>query len=166
MRCPTCKKAEMLEAREEYPYVESGIPDVTLKNIIVRRCTACGEVMPKIPKISQLRSLMRLPGKGPIQITFSIEGNCWIRRGGFSGSKITSASTAEVEKYADIASEFMLRIFDMTPDQYAISDESILSDMVGRSEEPDTVAKIEAEYGFTPSTGTLLGIFREIQDRR
>jgi hypothetical protein len=55
-------------------------------------------------------------------------GDGVVSRGRFKGKKITFASTARVEEFAQIASEFMGEIFDLSPGQYAISDESDIRD--------------------------------------
>ena len=59
MKCPTCG-TPMQSAHESYRYDESGLPNVTLNSIEVRRCPECGEVMPVIPRIDALhRALAR-----------------------------------------------------------------------------------------------------------
>jgi len=58
MRCPNCEAAEMAEARENYLYSESGLSNVTLAGIVVRKCSACGNVMPKIPNIEGLHDVI------------------------------------------------------------------------------------------------------------
>lgn len=52
MKCVECG-AEMTSARENYNYKASGLP-VTLLNVEVRRCKACGEDEVVIPKITEL----------------------------------------------------------------------------------------------------------------
>jgi putative zinc finger/helix-turn-helix YgiT family protein len=54
MRCPNCENADMAENRENYHYQECGLSNVTLKGIVVRKCPACGNVMPRIPNIEGL----------------------------------------------------------------------------------------------------------------
>jgi putative zinc finger/helix-turn-helix YgiT family protein len=54
MRCPNCENADMAENRENYHYQECGLSNVTLKGIVVRKCSACGNVMPRIPNIEGL----------------------------------------------------------------------------------------------------------------
>lgn len=54
MRCPNCDNAEMAETRENYRYQECGLSNVTLAGIVVRKCPACGNVMPRIPNIEGL----------------------------------------------------------------------------------------------------------------
>lgn len=53
MKCVQCGETSMTSARENYAYKASGLP-VTLVNVEVRRCKACGESMVAIPKIEQL----------------------------------------------------------------------------------------------------------------
>ncbi|MFN0063675.1 MAG: type II TA system antitoxin MqsA family protein [Myxococcaceae bacterium] len=43
MKCPNCRQAKMTERRENYLYTESGLSNVTLMNVLVRRCAACDE---------------------------------------------------------------------------------------------------------------------------
>ncbi len=54
MNCPNCEKAEMAETKENYHYQECGLSNVTLVEIVVRQCPACGNVMPRILNIEGL----------------------------------------------------------------------------------------------------------------
>lgn len=54
MNCPNCEKSEMAETRENYHYQECGLSNVTLADIVVRKCPVCGNVMPRIPSIEGL----------------------------------------------------------------------------------------------------------------
>ena len=49
-----------------------------------------------------------------------------IRSGPFKGKTIEMASTAGVDLVRDVAQDFMRQIFEMGPEDYAISDKSEL----------------------------------------
>lgn len=53
MTCGACG-AEMRTRRENYRYDASGLPNVTLKGVEVRRCARCGETEVAIPAIEGL----------------------------------------------------------------------------------------------------------------
>jgi hypothetical protein len=97
------------------------------------------------------------------------DGVVW--RGGFKGKKITFASRARVEEFAQIASEFMSEIFDLLQGAYAISDESDIRDFVeiGSSDTSKIWTRIKEVYGVDKSdvaSGRLVDIFGEIARRR
>ena len=98
-------------------------------------------------------------------------GDGIVSRGRFKGKKITFASAARVEEFAQIASEFMEEIFDLVPGQYAISDESDLRDFteMGSSDASELWTRIKEVYGVDSSdvtSGRLVDIFVEIARRR
>jgi len=53
-KCRTCGKAEMTSSAETYLYVESGLPNVTLVGVEVRRCPACGDHQLVLPRVTDL----------------------------------------------------------------------------------------------------------------
>ncbi len=83
MRCPDCKKTELIESRENIRYPESGLPYVTLCNISIERCPECGNSLVNIPKMEQLhRELATLVIKKsgrmePFEITFLRKSLGW-----------------------------------------------------------------------------------------
>jgi hypothetical protein len=88
----------------------------------------------------------------------------------FKGKKITFASTARVEEFAQIASEFMEEIFDLLPGEYAISDESDIRDFteMGSSDTSETWTSIKKGYGVDNAdvtSGRLVDIFVAIARR-
>jgi hypothetical protein len=98
-------------------------------------------------------------------------GDGVVSRGRYKGKRITFASTARVEEFAQIASEFMAEIFDLVPGQYAISDESDVRDFteMGSSDTSELWARIKEVYGVDRSdvsSGRLVDIFVEIARRR
>lgn len=54
MVCPDCRQGEMAEAREAVRYDESGLMNLVLKDITVRRCTECGNRLVSIPDLAGL----------------------------------------------------------------------------------------------------------------
>lgn len=54
MKCRRCEKAELVETQENYHYRECGLDNVTIVGITVRKCPACGNLMPLIPNIEGL----------------------------------------------------------------------------------------------------------------
>lgn len=53
MKCLECGDAQVTTAHENFNYKASGLP-VTLVNVEVRRCKACGEFEVVIPRIEEL----------------------------------------------------------------------------------------------------------------
>ena len=54
MRCPACDRSELNESIENYHYRECGLENITLSGVTVRKCPACGVVMPRIRNIEGL----------------------------------------------------------------------------------------------------------------
>ena len=68
MKCPKCGTPGFSGKRQSYQYRESGLDNVTLLNIEVRRCGSCGEEEAVIPGIDELHRtiahlLSRKPGR-------------------------------------------------------------------------------------------------------
>lgn len=70
-KCKQCKEGVLKSARENYLYVESGLPNVVLQGVEVRRCPKCGAHEVVIPRVTELfrvlalavvRKAMRLTG--------------------------------------------------------------------------------------------------------
>ena len=59
MKCKRCGKAVRAK-REAFHYTACGLPDVTLLNVEVRRCAACGGQSVAIPRIEELHRLIAL----------------------------------------------------------------------------------------------------------
>src|SRR5579883_463805 len=57
MKCFECG-TEMTSAHENYHYTACGLPNVTLKDIEVRRCPNCGDYEPLIPQIEDLHRVI------------------------------------------------------------------------------------------------------------
>jgi putative zinc finger/helix-turn-helix YgiT family protein len=57
MNCPDCG-AVLVSSRENHLYEASGLPNVTLANVEVRRCGKCGEFEVVIPKLEQLHRVL------------------------------------------------------------------------------------------------------------
>ena len=55
--CLSCGET-MASHRENYRYVESGLPNIILVGVEVRRCRGCGEFELVIPKMAQLHRLV------------------------------------------------------------------------------------------------------------
>lgn len=53
-KCRACGRAEMTSRVESYRYVESGLPNVVLENIEVRRCASCGHHELVLPRVTEL----------------------------------------------------------------------------------------------------------------
>ncbi len=60
MRCPECHEADLREGRENHRYVESGLPNVVLENVLVRRCPRCGAHLVSIPRLGELHRCLAL----------------------------------------------------------------------------------------------------------
>ncbi len=57
MKCDRCG-AQMKSGRENHRYTLSGLDSVTLMNVEMRRCPACGEYEVDIPRIDELHRLI------------------------------------------------------------------------------------------------------------
>ncbi len=83
MTCPDCRQAELIESRENIRYTESGLPYVTLCDILVERCPSCGNTLVNIPKMEQLHRLLaniviKKSGRlEPFEITFLRKSLGW-----------------------------------------------------------------------------------------
>lgn len=53
MKCPQCRH-EMVRSTENHRYVESGLANVVLVGVEVRRCKNCGETVVSIPRVEDL----------------------------------------------------------------------------------------------------------------
>jgi putative transcriptional regulator len=53
-RCRTCGKAELISGVETYLYTESGLPNVVLAGVEVRRCPSCGHHELVLPRVAEL----------------------------------------------------------------------------------------------------------------
>lgn len=60
MTCPQCRQAELSTGRENHHYLESGLTNVTLREITVRRCPHCGASFASIPRLSELHRAIAL----------------------------------------------------------------------------------------------------------
>jgi putative zinc finger/helix-turn-helix YgiT family protein len=58
-RCTNCREPAKV-VRQDYEFAESGLSNLVLKNIEVVTCTNCGEVAPRIPRISELMCTLAL----------------------------------------------------------------------------------------------------------
>jgi hypothetical protein len=87
-----------------------------------------------------------------------------IPAGAFKGKKITVADTDRVEDHREIAREFMEVLFDLSPGEYAISDESNLSDFVSfvRDRTNELCHQVEAHYAVRSGSACLNTISEEI----
>jgi putative zinc finger/helix-turn-helix YgiT family protein len=54
MKCQNCQHGEMADSNDNYHYRESGLDNVTIVGITVRKCPECGNIMPLIPNITGL----------------------------------------------------------------------------------------------------------------
>jgi hypothetical protein len=79
------------------------------------------------------------------------------------------APTTGIEKYRAVADDFMRQIFEMEPEEYLITDESILTDFADFGDEsamPEIRAKVHSMYGdiVQKNTDYLITIFRRIAE--
>lgn len=56
--CPVCQEGELDIRHENHRYVESGLPTVTLENVEVSYCPACGERILSIPRMAELHKML------------------------------------------------------------------------------------------------------------
>ena len=79
------------------------------------------------------------------------------------------APTTGIEKHQAIADDFMRQIFEMEPDEYLITDESMLGDFADFGDDsamPEIRAKVQSIYGdvVQENTDYLITIFRRIAE--
>ena len=60
MMCPECNQAEMKEQRENHRYVECGLDNIVLIDVMVRRCKHCGAHLVSIPRMAELHRTIAL----------------------------------------------------------------------------------------------------------
>ena len=94
-----------------------------------------------------------------------------IKRGLRKGKKVTFASKERIEEFAQLADEFMERIFDLEPGEYLISDESDVRDFteMGSSDTAEIWKRIDEVYGIVTldvRSGRLVDILTEVAQRR
>jgi len=58
--CRACGKAELVATKERHHYKESGLPNVILEGVTVRRCPACNEFEVVIPRVTELHQVIAL----------------------------------------------------------------------------------------------------------
>lgn len=58
--CRHCEKAALTKQTETYLYTESGLPNVTLVGVEVRRCPSCGHHEVVLPRIEELHRTIAL----------------------------------------------------------------------------------------------------------
>ena len=69
-KCRACEKGELVSSRERVHYLASGLPNVWLDGIEVRRCPACKEHVEVIPSIERLhRAIGLVVVKKPARLT-------------------------------------------------------------------------------------------------
>lgn len=59
-KCRNCGKAEMTVGTETYLYTESGLPNVVLVGVEVRRCPSCGHHEVVLPRVTELHRTIAL----------------------------------------------------------------------------------------------------------
>lgn len=60
MKCPKCRAAEMQSKRENVRWDASGLPNVVLVGVEVRRCPECGEQATVIPRLASLQRTLAM----------------------------------------------------------------------------------------------------------
>lgn len=60
MKCPECQAADLVETRENHRYTESGLPNVVLQDVLVRRCPSCGAHLVSLPRLAELHRCLAL----------------------------------------------------------------------------------------------------------
>jgi putative zinc finger/helix-turn-helix YgiT family protein len=69
MNCPHCKKPNFDGKPERYHYKESGLQNVFLDNVLVRRCAHCGEhevVIPRLPELHRTIAEILIEKRAPL----------------------------------------------------------------------------------------------------
>jgi len=122
MNCLECDKAELKSSRENYLYVESGLRNVTLKNILIRHCPKCGARFASIPRIAELHSLIALalinkPGRLiPPEIRFLRKSLGWsgadfARKFHCAPQQVSRWESENSNSRMSMSNELLLRLF-------------------------------------------------------
>jgi len=83
MICPDCKKEEMKDGKETIRYEESGLPNIVLKDVLLRSCSNCGNKLVSIPNLAGLHRsiavmLVSKPERlAPVEIGFLRKSLGW-----------------------------------------------------------------------------------------
>lgn len=148
MNCFDCGAA-MNPRRENYKYTESGLDNVTLTDVEVRRCPVCGYDEVVIPKMAQLHRILaeavaRKPGRlVPEEIRFLRQFLGW---SGIEFARAFGVAPETVSRWENgagtpsTAAEKLLRVLTV------ISRGSNTPDIPGTSDEPQP-ARYEASLG-------------------
>jgi putative zinc finger/helix-turn-helix YgiT family protein len=56
--CPNCGSEDVLISRGEHKFTESGLDNIILKNVEIKKCNNCGEKVVSIPKPNQLLKII------------------------------------------------------------------------------------------------------------
>ena len=59
-KCRKCAVGELRVTRENYLYAESGLPDVVLQGVEVRRCPECGTHEVPLPRVAELHRVIAM----------------------------------------------------------------------------------------------------------
>jgi putative zinc finger/helix-turn-helix YgiT family protein len=59
-KCRTCSKGKMTARSENYLYTESGLSNVVLEGVEVRRCPSCGHHELVLPRVAELHRTITL----------------------------------------------------------------------------------------------------------
>ena len=83
MICDECGKAEYIETHENHRYLESGLPNIVLESVLIRRCPACGSHLVTIPRMTELhrsvavRLIKKRARLAPQEVTFLRKSLNW-----------------------------------------------------------------------------------------
>lgn len=99
------------------------------------------------------------------------EDDNMIQRAPFKGKRIEFAPTTQIDRFGEIAEDFMKQIFGFEPGHYLITDESSLFDFTGLDEIDitDIHQKLQDIYELDVSdipSGNLLEIFTRLHHRK
>ena len=106
MKCPQCRH-QMVSSIENHRYPESGLSNVVLVGVEVRRCPSCGEHMVAIPRIEELHrtlamALIRDRGRlAPNEIRFLRK---WLGWSGIDFAKHMGVTPETVSRWESVES--------------------------------------------------------------
>ena len=122
MKCPECDNAILKSSKENYLYVESGLRNITLKDILIRYCPTCGARFASIPRITELHRLIALalinkPGRlVPSEIRFLRKSLGWsgadfARKFHCSPQQVSRWESENSNSRMSMSNELLLRLF-------------------------------------------------------
>ena len=153
MKCMECTEIEMVESRENHRYQESGLPNVVLRDVLVRRCPRCGIHTVSIQRLTDLHRalalalIQRRERLTPIEVRFLRKSLGWsgadfARKFHVRPEQVSRWESGSRHVHMSISNELLLRL--LVAQGQKIEDYAEQLDDVA-SEEPEIGLRLEFE---------------------